>query len=593
MARKNNEVFLLRRNVVAVYPRPIPLEENSRFTLDLRIEQDPLKVFPFREMCVPDALVWIKDNFNLTQEQLIPFLMQMRGLWSLAVNETLPRNSVFKNANDGMPDRPDAPISFGSVLDRWFATRAFRVHVKITIGDEAYVHVLTPGNPEVLCEHVGAANSTRGYKVVPGPPGTPFESSYAKGADNDSQVSQTGGGPNYDFTVSWDEYCIATVHIETYQPMRVSVHVEQDEIGLPGGWGINRAEVVDWYNANVDGVKLCTVENPIGYTMGDQSYDGDPNLLSNPGSFGGLGAYAAGFLMAWTWDGASSYLAVGLGQPRDTPWQGDTTYSVDAIDYDWPAVGEVNTNHFIHTLAYGYTEESDHLPFDPTVHHAGLIGYIRCPALCGAALQALDENNHYTGFNPFASGFVRAAGATGGPGGAEFERIRAVLQKWYAAAKARLALYETVVEPPKVKITATYSAVGAEFEIPEASRYFYANLPYSYHGQNAQYSFGDIYTYVLPNLYHQPKGAYIFDITQQESDDRFSYGTIHAAILNCDFKLDREGFEAHWLPSITDFPGDSTIPETGFYEGEDTFIYNGTNYQDWAGIDPPPPPDWF
>lgn len=600
----DGKVFVLGRNVVALTETPIPLQENGTFTLDLRIEQDPLKVFPFQDMCVPAAVVWIKENFNLTPDQLIPFLLQLRGLWTLAIEETIPRNSVYKNANVGKPDKPGGSLSFGNTTDRWYGTRAFRVYVRITIGDEVYVHTLQPDNPEVVCKHIGGTQSNKGYKVVPGPPGRPFEAAYARGGagtfeqQQEATIEESGGGPNYEFSAEWDEHCICTVHVEAAQQIRVAVHVEQDEISAPGGWGVNRGTVVEWRDVDVDGSLLCTIENPIGFTMGNNNgFSGstDSELLAIPG----LGAHAATRAMGWTWNGGGSiedYDAFGLGQPRDTPWQLASTYSIDSVDYDWTETGFTNLRHYLHTLAYGYTEESAHEVFDPTVLQRYILGYVRSPALCGAALKHIDELGEYTGINPFASGFVRFRNeAPPAPSEDLMERIREATEAWYSQAKTRLALYETVVAPPKIKITATYSIVGEGMEIPETTQYFYANLPHTYRAQYQQFSFEDIYTYVEPDLYDQTKGVMEFEIPIVESDDRFSYGEIHAAVLNCEFNLDRDGFTAHWLGSIDDFDGDSTIPETGFYEDADTFIWfdGGTDYQDWLGIEDPPPPDWF
>jgi hypothetical protein len=586
---ERNVITLYKRDVVTLRPTPVHVYENTTFTLNLQIEQDPLKLFPFQEMCDENMQERLREEYNLTVDQLVPHLVQLRGVWGLLVEPTLPRNSVYRNINPDMPASPDTPLSPGSAVDRWLALRVFRTGIRIVIGDDKWIHILTtPGNPEVLVRHSG------NYKCESDAPHRAGEGMFAHSVYNpqtfndDGEQELSGSGPGYDFTVSWDGYCITNVSITSRQPIRVGLHVEQDRVNLPGGWGVNKNSTVDYYGDIFPGgptnIPICTIENTLPYTMADNGRDGTASGVAFS-SQRGLGAHAAAELMYWVTDGFGNYAALGLPQPRSTIWQGGPDYSVDTADYDWTSTGVTNLRHFMHTLAHGWCAERSWDPLTPNIiEQAGKVGYVRCPGLLGTQLRGLNPLNGEYVVAPLNMGFGSSFGGNKPTfGGQGFQRIDAVTREWYAVAKNRLVEFERVVTPPRVKITASWEAVGGEFAIEPQTKVFYAPLPYRWETQ-LYYSFSDIYTWVEPLMVQRLIGDYVFQVYEYVSDDRFSWGEIQPAVLNCELMLNKNGFDWTWRDTLEGFDGASTIPQEAFTEGANSYIYDARtdqSYFDW------------
>src|ERR1041384_6376981 len=109
MASTDEAVFLHPANTVYLAQTPEFLYPNDNYSLSLRIEQDPLKLFPFLDMLdTEEAVQWVKDRTGLGREQCIPFLMQMRAVWAL---QTGGVTSHFKNFYPDLPSSPDTPFS--------------------------------------------------------------------------------------------------------------------------------------------------------------------------------------------------------------------------------------------------------------------------------------------------------------------------------------------------------------------------------------------------------------------------------------------------------------------------------------------------
>lgn len=571
--REESVTPLYPGNVLGVYKTPLPLYPAAYYTLSVTVEQDPLKLFPLHEMISEDGWKHLADNEGIYQGDVIPFLMQLRGVWQLKERTTSPPNSCKYQWYRGDYLQPTSANPFGmligNALDYWWAYRAFRPRVDIYIGQELLRSVTYDDTRLAVVNHDGfygwpgyywAGSAFSDFDIT----ATPCDAVHARSEEWDSVwVSPAdrslgvqkwrGGVDDVDYSVIIDGYGRMTVTVTSkYKDIRLEVSVEQDETKLPQNWGQSLGvDTTYWFP--LDGThyeEINDCDNPVAGYIGSMSGTTGYGHMRDNGAWNCASIYAR-----WP--------VFGMGIPGCHAWTGGGSASVDETGYDWDSMGYQTSAKWPEQHITGYSQAKRtyiQTAPDPTLtrYHCS----IRSPLLVGA-----DKRRWWHGdlheLDPLGYEYTSGSTYSGIPDDGTPEAFD-VFAEYLGMCDSR-SDFERAYMPPKIKITstATHNYQGGM----NVTKYHYCDLPYTWDALHSKTTFGQWYQDLHADAddYTHPTNGERRYVEDRKSDDRYSRGTIGSGELQFTMMLNPDGFHP---PVKTG----GTLGE--IYEAANDYIYN-------------------
>ena len=579
--RSANTTHLYPGRITHLYQSQLYLYPNATYTLDIVLEQDPLKLFPVRDMTTADQReLWRVETGKLPRFML-PFLAQARGVWKLDASGGGPGKYAHYFSN--VPKTPDdgdlysiqagegwAPARGGSIYksDYWRATRAFYATVYIYVEDDLKATVTPPTltSPDsTIVQHRGWAQWPPLVYNDAGLAGPDFDfhrypqeviCAYARQITNNlvavadrnkGNRVYSGGGAGYSYRVEYTGLGKVIVNVVTVgKQSRVRFAVTQLPCKVPADYGITEGSEIEWrddsFGAPTD--HQWTVADPVGARAGNDRQQGYAY------AFGGTYP-AARTEFADAWGGS-------LQNAGDHCYTFASSASVNTAGIDVPATGLGGTPQY---GVLGYTRYH----FSTSAGGSDWVAAVSSPLLIGADKQGWDDDLAIaSGLDPLGHTYQTEASIHSGEADAtshpHFDRYRdlALSRRDYCRPYM----------PAKIKATVTLTRSGPDVGDVITS-YVYTDLPVE-QGPLRQVSLDEWVPYRHADMDTYTDMGLTRTYDEREGVDLYASWTIGAGQKTFECMANVDGLH---IADVT-----SEVSTLGpLYEDLDTYIYDYTD----------------